>query len=127
LHATAPNGSAQAPTHGDFHVDQLLRVGDELVVIDFDEMCLAAPAFDLATYLADVVRGRGDDLASIAAVREPLLHGYGARPPGLDWYLAAVVLTRAPHPFQRLLPGWPERVKRIVGVAEAVLAGRSER
>ena len=127
LHTTAPNGGAHTPTHGDFHVDQLLRVGDELVVIDFDEMCLAAPAFDLATYLADVVRGRSDDLAAIAAVREPLLHGYGALPPGFDWYLAAVVLTRAPHPFQRLLPGWPERVKGIVGVAEAVLAGRSER
>jgi len=127
LHTSAPNGSAHTPTHGDFHVDQLLRVGDELVVIDFDEMCLAAPAFDLATYLADVVRGRSEDLAAIAAVREPLLHGYGVPPPGLDWYLAAVVLTRAPHPFQRLLPGWPERVKGMVGVAEAVLARRGER
>ena len=29
----------------------------EVAVVDFDQMCLAAPALDLATYAADVVRG----------------------------------------------------------------------
>jgi ATP-binding cassette, subfamily B, bacterial len=126
LREESPNGHPLVPAHGDFHVDQLLRVRGELVVVDFDEMCLSSPAFDLATYLADVVRGRGDDLAAIEAVRGPLLAGYGGCPPALDWHLAAAVLMRAPHPFHRLTPAWPERVAGIVGVSEAVLAGRSE-
>jgi ATP-binding cassette, subfamily B, bacterial len=122
LEATAPNGDLLVPTHGDFHVDQLLRVGNEHVVIDFDGMCLAAPALDLATYLADVVRGRGGDGQRVAEVREPLLAGYGVDPVGLEWYLAAVVLLRAPHPFHRFTPSWPERIDGMVRTAEEVLA-----
>jgi len=122
LHATVPVAGRLVPAHGDFHVDQLLRVGNELVLVDFDGMCLAEPAFDVATYLADVVRGRSGDLAAIEDVREPLLAGYGERPPALDWHLAALVLTRAPHPFHRLAPGWPERVEGMVRTAEEVLA-----
>jgi ATP-binding cassette, subfamily B, bacterial len=122
LRDTTPGPGPLVPSHGDFHVDQLLRVGDELVVIDFDGMCLAPSAFDLATYLADVVRGRGGDLARIEAARGPLLEGYGGQPGDLEWYLAAVVLTRAPHPFHRFTPGWPGRVEGTVTTAEAVLA-----
>jgi ATP-binding cassette, subfamily B, bacterial len=122
LHETVPDAGPFVPTHGDFHVDQLLRVGGELVLIDFDGMCLSAPAFDVASYLADVVRGRGRDLEAIEAVQEPLLAGYGARPAALDWYMAALVLTRAPHPFHRLVPAWPERVEGMVSTAEEVLA-----
>jgi ABC-type multidrug transport system fused ATPase/permease subunit len=122
LQAADPGAGPLVATHGDFHVDQLLRVGDELVLIDFDGMCLAAAAYDVATYLADVVRGRGGDLGAIEAVRGPLLAGYGAAPPALEWYLAALVLTRAPHPFHRLAPAWPERVEGTVRTAEEVLA-----
>jgi ATP-binding cassette, subfamily B, bacterial len=122
LRKTAPGGGRLVPTHGDFHVDQLIRRGDELVLVDFDGMCLSAAAFDVATYLADVVRGRGGDLEAIEAVRTPLLAGYGACPAALDWYLSAVVLTRAPHPFHRLVPGWSERVEGTVRVAQEVLA-----
>jgi ABC-type multidrug transport system fused ATPase/permease subunit len=121
LRANAPDGDGLVLSHGDFHVDQLLQVGDDLVLVDFDGMCLAEPAFDLATYLADVVRGRGRDLAAIEAVREPLLAGYGKRPAELEWYLAALVLTRAPHPFHRLAPSWPDRVEGTVSAAEGVL------
>ncbi len=122
LHATAPRDGPLAPTHGDFHVDQLLRVDGRLVLIDFDGMCLAHPAVDVASYLADVVRGRGGDLATIDAVCEPLLAGYGSRPASLEWHLAALVLIRAPHPFHRLAPAWPERVEGTVRTAEEVLA-----
>jgi ATP-binding cassette, subfamily B, bacterial len=123
LRETTPTGEPLVPTHGDFHVDQLLRVGGDLVVIDFDGMCLASPALDLATYLADVVRGRDGDLAALEAVRTPLLAGYGATPAALDWYLATVILSRSPHPFQRFVPGWPGRVEGTIAAAEAVLAG----
>jgi len=123
LRDSTPNAGRLVPTHGDFHVDQLLQDRDQLVVIDFDGMCLAPPALDLATYLADVVRGRATDREAIDSVREPLLAGYGEWPAALDWYLAAVVLTRAPHPFHRQLPEWPARTEAMVGVAETVLVG----
>ena len=105
------------PAHGDFHVDQLL-VGDGIAVIDFDGMCLAAPALDLATYAADVVRGRDGDLEAVHAVLERCSTGYGGRPEALDWHLAAAILGRAAHPFHRQVPGWPERVEAMVAAAE---------
>lgn len=126
LRAAMPSGMTLVPTHGDFHVDQLLRVANDLVLIDFDDMCVAPPALDLAMYLADVVRGRESDLAAIETVRAPLLRGYDGCPPALDWHVAAVTLTRASHPFQRFVPGWPERVEKMVAAAEALLARYEE-
>jgi Ser/Thr protein kinase RdoA (MazF antagonist) len=116
-----PAGLPLVPAHGDFHVDQLLVRDDDIVVVDFDQLCVAAPALDLATYAADVVRGRPGDLEKVHAVLEPLLEGYGSRPDALEWHLAAAVLARAAHPFQRQVPGWSERVEATVAVAEASL------
>jgi hypothetical protein len=84
-------------------------------------MCFAPPALDLATYVADVVRGRAGDADAIAAVAQPLLEGYGGRPESFDWHLAAAILGRAAHPFQRQVPGWPERVEATIEAAEGVL------
>ena len=119
LEAALPAPAALVPAHGDFHADQLLLAGEELALIDLDQLCLADPALDLATYAADVVRGRATDLESVQRVLEPLLGGYGGRPAALDWHLATAILERAAHPFQRQLPGWPERVDAMVAAAEA--------
>jgi ABC-type sulfate/molybdate transport systems ATPase subunit len=121
LAAAMPPAATAVPAHGDFHADQLLLSGGEIAVIDFDQMCLAAPALDLATYAADVVRGRPGDLETVAAVLERLLDGYGGRPEALDWHVTAAVLGRAAHPFQRQLRDWPERVEAMVAAAEASL------
>jgi ATP-binding cassette, subfamily B, bacterial len=121
LGAAVPPAPALVVAHGDFHVDQVLERGGDLLAIDFDQMCLAAPALDLATYAADVVRGRPGDADAIAAVLQPLLEGYGGRPECFDWHLAAAILARAAHPFQRQVPGWPERVHATVEAAERVL------
>jgi ATP-binding cassette subfamily B protein len=122
LGATVPPATALVVSHGDFHVDQLLRRGADLLAIDFDQMCLAPPALDLATYAADVVRGRAGDADAVAAVQGPMLDGYGGRPDGFDWHLAAAILGRAAHPFQRQVPGWPERTEATVAAAEEVLS-----
>jgi hypothetical protein len=116
-----PAGLPLVPAHGDFHVDQLLVRDGDIAVVDFDGLCAAAPALDLATYAADVVRGRPGDLDRVHAVLDPLLEGYGGRPEALEWHLAAAVLARAAHPFQRQVPGWRERVEATVAVAEASL------
>jgi ABC-type multidrug transport system fused ATPase/permease subunit len=117
-----PGPTELVPAHGDFHVDQLLLRSDDIAVIDFDELCLAPPALDLATYAADVVRGRADDHERVTAVLGPLLEGYGDRPGALDWHLAAAILGRSAHPFQRQVEGWQERVEGTVAAAEACLA-----
>jgi len=116
-----PAGLALAPAHGDFHVDQLL-VGEDVAVVDFDEMCLAPRALDLAVYAADVVRGRTGDLDAVGQVLDGLLEGYGAPPEALGWHLSVAILARAAHPFHRQVPGWGERVEATVRAAEAVRA-----
>ena len=121
LGEAVPPAPALVVAHGDFHVDQLLERGGDLLAIDFDQMCLGAPALDLATYAADVVRGRPGDADAIVAVLGPLLDGYGGRPECFDWHLAAAILGRAAHPFQRQVSGWPGRVEATVETAERVL------
>jgi hypothetical protein len=119
LAGALPHGLPLVPAHGDFHADQLLLAPEGMALVDFDELCRAAPARDLATYAADVVRGRASDADALAAVLDRLLDGYGGRPAALDWHVAAAVLGRAAHPFQRQVPGWPERTERMLEVAEA--------
>ncbi|TMM01847.1 MAG: ATP-binding cassette domain-containing protein [Actinobacteria bacterium] len=133
LAGAMPAPDTYVACHGDFHVDQLLAVGDELLVVDFDGMCLAPPALDLATYAADVVRGRGgrppvgdgfagvSDTVAVVDALEPLLDGYGERPAGLSWYLATGILKRAPHPFKKQVAGWAARVEGTVLTAEEAL------
>ena len=121
LRESAPPAAELVPAHGDFHVDQLLEREGELLVVDFDDLRLADPAVDLATYAADVVRGRPGDGEAVAAVAAPLLDGYGERPAHFEWHVAAAILGRAAHPFQRQVPGWPERVAGTIGAAEEAL------
>ncbi|HEX5620665.1 MAG TPA: ABC transporter transmembrane domain-containing protein [Solirubrobacteraceae bacterium] len=122
LSETQPANGHRVAAHGDFHVDQLLLTADGIAVIDFDQMCVAAPALDLATYAADVVRGRDSDLEEVHAVLQPLLAGYGDRPDDLQWHLAAAILGRAAHPFHRQVPDWRRRVELMVTAAEEVEA-----
>jgi thiamine kinase-like enzyme len=110
------------PAHGDFDAEQLLDTGNgEPVVLDFDDACVAQPALDLATYLADVVRGEADDLARLDSVREPLVTGYGSEPQALDWHVAVVVVARTLHAFKRGRDDWAERAESMVDAAEEVL------
>jgi Ser/Thr protein kinase RdoA (MazF antagonist) len=121
LERALPAADTLKPAHGDFHADQILVGRDRLAIIDFDSLCLAPPALDLATFAADVVRGRPTDAESLQDVLEPLLAGYGTRPEALEWHLAAAILTRAAHPFHRQVPGWRERMEAMVSTAEATL------
>jgi hypothetical protein len=122
LEAELPPAGPLVPAHGDFHVDQLLVAGDDLHVIDLDELCLAPPEHDLASYAADTVRGRDDDPLALATVLPPLLASYGGEPYTLRWHLAAAILVRAPHPFLKFLPDWRCRIEGMVAAAELTLA-----
>jgi Phosphotransferase enzyme family len=121
LGESVPPAGALVASHGDFHADQLLEREGDLVAIDFDQMCFAPPALDLATYVADVVRGRPGDADAIAAVEQPLMEGYDGRPECFEWHLAAAILGRAAHPFQRQVADWPQRVEATIEAAEGAL------
>ncbi|MGH2787841.1 MAG: ABC transporter transmembrane domain-containing protein [Actinomycetota bacterium] len=121
LKASIPAEGALVPAHGDFHVDQLLVDDERIAVIDFDGMCSAPAALDIATYAADVVRGRNSDLEAVTAVLELLLEGYGSPPADLEWHLSVAILARATHPFRAQTADWPQRVDAMVGAAEMAL------
>jgi hypothetical protein len=121
LEEHAPEAVAMVPSHGDFNISQFLDLDGALAILDFDEACLAPAAFDVASYAANVVSGRPGDLERADAALDALLGGYGERPADVDWYLAALLLRRAPSPFRLHKRRWPERVEAMVAAAEAVL------
>jgi ATP-binding cassette subfamily B protein len=121
LEQAIPDPGELVPSHGDFNARQLLLVGGELALTDFDEFRLAPPALDAATYVAYIVRGEPAQVDAGAGVLEALLAGYGSRPDGLSWYLATMILRRAPRPFRYFEPEWPQRVEAMLDAAEDAL------
>jgi ATP-binding cassette, subfamily B, bacterial len=122
LEESLPADAERVPSHGDFNARQLLLDGDRLAVVDFDAMCSAPRALDVATYASYLVLGRDGDLDQALTVIALLLEGYGTRPPALSWYLSAAILRRSPRPFRYLDEAWPERVEQMVGAAEEALS-----
>jgi aminoglycoside phosphotransferase (APT) family kinase protein len=121
IEEATPEVDQPVPSHGDFNARQLLLVGGELAVTDFDELCLAPAALDLATYVAYLVYGRPSDLEAAETVLEDLVTAYGERPPEMSWYLATMILRRAPRPFRYQEPDWRARVEGMVDAAEEAL------
>jgi ABC-type multidrug transport system fused ATPase/permease subunit len=115
-----PSGTSLVTSHGDFHSGELIRRGGELAVLDVDEVSRAAPARDLATFVAHAV---SHEDAEPGAVLDGLLAGYGARPDGLAWYVSASILRRAERPFRSLAEDWPARGEALVDTAERALDG----
>ena len=113
-----PSGTPLVTSHGDFHSGELIRRGGELAVLDVDEISRAAPARDLATYVAHAV---SHEDVEPGAVLDGLLAGYGTRPDGLAWYVSASILRRAERPFRSLTEDWPARVEELVDAAEGAL------
>jgi hypothetical protein len=122
LEATPPRSDELVPSHGDFHGGQLLELAEGgWGLIDFDLVCSAAPALDLANYAGHLVAQEGLGPSEASAVLDGLVEGYGRRPDGLSWYLGAAVLRSARGPFKRFEPDWPARMETTVAAAEAAL------
>lgn len=121
LEATAAAPGRLVPSHGDCNVGQLLDHDGELGMLDFDAACAAPAALDLASYAANLVSGRPGDLDDTLHALDELCAGYGGRPDGLRWHLAAVLLRRSDRSFRRLKRTWPERTTALVDAAERVL------
>jgi ATP-binding cassette subfamily B protein len=116
----SPGAIDLVPTHGDFNARQLLERADGLVATDFDSMGVAPAALDVATYAVYLVRGGPADLDDALTALDMLLEGYGERPQELSWYLATMILRRAPRPFRYQDEHWPARVERMVAAAEQI-------
>jgi thiamine kinase-like enzyme len=121
LELRAPEVRALVPSHGDFHGGQLLELGNGHAIIDFDLLCAAAPALDIANYAGHLVAQESYDIAAGAAVLDDLVEGYGRRPADLSWYLSAALLWFTRGPFKRFEDGWPVRMERTLGAAEDAL------
>ncbi|HKC23576.1 MAG TPA: aminoglycoside phosphotransferase family protein, partial [Thermoanaerobaculia bacterium] len=50
------------PSHGDLHAAQVIATRDGPGLVDFDHVCLAEPAYDLATFAAHLVDGASGSL-----------------------------------------------------------------
>jgi ATP-binding cassette subfamily B protein len=120
LEETMPDVGSMVAAHGDFHARQLVDLGDQLGIVDFDRMCLAPPAHDLAGYAAHLLYGDPRDLERASAALDALIDGYGSAPPHLSWHMATAILGRASRPFRRFEPSWEVRVESIVAAAETV-------
>ena len=108
-------------SHGNFHAGQLLAGPAGLVVLDVDRLCRAAAAYDLASYVSHAVFGRPGDRDVLESTLDSLVKGYGARPPGLEWYLSTCLLRRAAVPFRFQDEHWPEASTELVHLAREVL------
>jgi hypothetical protein len=108
-------------SHGGFHISQLLESEGELAVIDFDGMCSAPAARDVASYVASLLDAP-EDLPAVRETLDALCDGYGHRPAGVPWHLSTLALRRARAPFAAFAPAWPEETERRLAAAEAALA-----
>jgi hypothetical protein len=108
-------------SHGGFHISQLLESEGELAVIDFDGICRAPAARDVASYVASLLDAP-EDLPAVRDALDALCEGYGRRPAGVPWHLSTLALRRARAPFAAFAPRWPEETERRLAAAEAALA-----
>jgi Ser/Thr protein kinase RdoA (MazF antagonist) len=121
LEVTAPHDLTFGAAHGDFHAGQLLVRGDEVAIVDFDRMCSAPAALDLASYAARVVSGRADDAERALATLDALVDGFDRRPVGLRWHLSAAILRRSTAPFVTQEAEWAEAVTARVIAADEIM------
>jgi hypothetical protein len=108
-------------SHGGFHISQLLESEGELAVIDFDGICSAPAARDVASYVASLLNAP-EDLPAVREALDALCEGYGRRPAGVPWHLSTLALRRARAPFAAFAAHWPEETERRLAAAEAALA-----
>ncbi|RMH01254.1 MAG: hypothetical protein D6702_11910 [Planctomycetota bacterium] len=121
-------GFQPAPIHANLFGDQILAGAAGIGIVDWDDLCLGDPAFDVgrtAAHFLFAVSGRGPaERERLAAFLAGHAERAGESPPEprLAWHIAAALLLRAKISALRpLAPGWPEQVERSLAMAHAVL------
>jgi hypothetical protein len=121
LESIVPDLGHTVTSHGNFHAGQLLADRGGLAIVDVDRMCLAAPAYDIASFASHLAFGQPGDRTVLEAALDSLQSGYGARPPGVTWYLSTCLLRRAAIPFRYQDEHWPDTTAQLVQLAREVL------
>ena len=121
----AGSGSSRTViSHGDFYDDQFIVGPDGARLIDLDSACAAPPELDVSNMLAHLA------IEGEHVEREAFLDAYRptrALRAGLNAFEAAALLRLSVAPFRRLEPDWPNRLERIMELAEARLDHRQPR
>jgi aminoglycoside phosphotransferase (APT) family kinase protein len=121
---TAP---APALLHGDFHPAQFLTAGGRPRLIDYDNVCLGDPMYDLARFASHLFykgmvyeRPLAEIEAAVAAFRSGYIAA-GTRFQAANWFwhlAVSLVAKRAHRVLTRLESGAEARVARLLQVAE---------
>ncbi|MBC8329101.1 MAG: phosphotransferase [Planctomycetes bacterium] len=121
LQARLPEAEAYRPVpiHANLFGDQILADGNDLAIVDWDDLCLGDPAFDVGRLIAHIrYENRELDQASRESAAA-FLDGHAERhgPPlpaaRLSWHVAAALALRAKISALRpLAPDWPDRLER---------------
>lgn len=110
--------------HGDFHLQQLLLMEDESIVLfDFDELAIGNPLIDLANFSADLYNlDFGKELTN--SIIHCLLGAYDAfSDDGIDydqfdWYFRIQLMIRAYRAYIQQKPNFQDRVDQFLTHSE---------
>lgn len=130
--AAALEFEIDAPIHGNLFGDQILVDDGGLGVVDWDDLALGDPLYDLGRLMAHqlfVGLSREGEMAAvhreIAALRRAYEAAAGTRADTsrLIWQVATALLLRAKiSALRTLAPGWSEQLRTAVGEAERLLS-----
>ncbi len=117
--------------HGDLHPGQFV-VGEMGVgLIDLDEVSSGAAVSDLASLAAGLLALATTGQVAVATARhlcDDVVESYareaGGVPAGLDTWVAAHLLRRAPQAFRERHAAWPDVVARTLDLAGAACSTR---
>jgi aminoglycoside phosphotransferase (APT) family kinase protein len=127
LHGQLPQEPATF-THGDLKSEHVWAAPDGPMLIDFDNACLADPAYDLGKFLADLqLWDITYDRPGLEQAQESFLFGYGHPADAPDGRLLrarlyeAVELVKIARRVPLFAPDWASLSKQAVCCAQAVM------
>ncbi|MGF1694909.1 phosphotransferase [Vibrio lamellibrachiae] len=125
IEAVQSLNSKQRRIHGDFYSKQVLITDQGIQLIDFDDMCLWFPAYDLGLFIAHLER---DNLSGLlpdhlaTTYSDELLKGYqqvsNYSQTEVELFTAIGLLQLAHHPFRNAHKQWPQIIEAIITLCE---------
>lgn len=125
-----------APIHGNLFGDQILIDGTRVGIVDWDDLALGDPLYDIGRLMAHIVflvGIREDTWSDIRGLLDELLKRYpidhtDSRWSGrLRWQIAVALMMRAKIGSLRpLAPHWDREIERALGETQAVIEHRAD-
>jgi hypothetical protein len=123
----AQSAGVRHALHGDFHIDQMLACGDDVVVFDFDSFAVGDPERDLAEFIVALLF-QPFDPAFVQRLAQGLMEAYCAqvswkvRTDHLRWYALVEFVTRCWRFYRQQQTGWDGALQRSVAHLPALEA-----